>query len=250
MNRARSLTRNRTASATSDASIHGTGSRLPARALGDLLRGHPLHRREAVVERAVDAGRVDRDDPDAVRRELDRPRLGQPGQAPLGRRVVRQAAHPAQAGDRRVVDDHAGLRLDHVRDHVPGDDPGALEVDVEHRVPLGLGQLVGEPVRADAGVVEQDVDPAEALDRVVDRLGHRGVVADVGDDGQAGAARSLDRRPQRVQLLGRAHRVRRVGERRGDVQRDDVVAVLRQRERRRAALAVGGAGDEGDAHAA
>ena len=62
----------------------------------------------------------------------------------------------------------AALGGDHVRDHVAGDDPRALEVDVEHRVPLGLGQLVGEPVGADAGVVEQHVDAAEALDRAVD----------------------------------------------------------------------------------
>ena len=100
-------TRKRTASATSDGSIHGTGSRLPAERLGDLPRRLALHLRQPVVERRVDAGRVDRDDADAVRRELDRPRLRQPGQAPLGGRVVRQPAHPAQPGDRGVVDDHA-----------------------------------------------------------------------------------------------------------------------------------------------
>ena len=65
------------------------------------------------------------------------------------------------------------------------DDPRALEVDVDHRVPLGLAQLVGEPVGADAGVVEQQVDAAEALDRGGDGGLDRGVVADVGDRDQA-----------------------------------------------------------------
>ena len=46
-------------------------------------------------------------------------------------------------------------------------------------------------------------------------------------------------------------RYARVLERLGDVERDDVVAVLGQRERDGAALAVGGAGDQRDrAHAA
>jgi hypothetical protein len=57
---------------------------------------------------------------------------------------------------------------DHVRDHAAGDDPRALEVDVDHRVPLVLAELVREAVGADAGVVEQQVDPPEALDRGVD----------------------------------------------------------------------------------
>ena len=70
---------------------------------------------------------------------------------------------------------------DHVRDHAPRDEPRALEVDVEHRVPLVLGQLVRQPVGADAGVVEQHVDAAEALDRRVDGGAHGRVVAHVGD---------------------------------------------------------------------
>ena len=138
------------------------------------------------------------------------------------------------------------LRRDHVRDHVAPDDPRALEVDVDHRVPLGLGQLVGEPVGADAGVVEQQVDAAEALDRRGDGGSDRCVVADVGDRDQARGAGGLALALERLELGRGAHAVAGVLERRRDVERDDVVAGGGERERHRAALAVGGAGDERD----
>ena len=117
---------------------------------------------------------MDRDDAHVVGRELDCPRLGEPHQAPLARRIVAQPVHTAQPRDRGVVDDHARLLPDHVRDHVAGDDPGALQVGVDHRVPLGLVELVGQAVGADPGVVEEDVDPPELAGRVVDRGGDRG----------------------------------------------------------------------------
>ena len=70
-----------------------------------------------------------------------------------------------------------------------------------------------------------------------------GVVADVGDEGQAVR---LDLPLQRLQLGRGAHPVAGVVERGGDVERRHVIALLGERERHRAALAVGGAGDEGD----
>ena len=61
----------------------------------------------------------------------------------------------------------------------------------------------------------------------------------------AAPAASHSRR-ERLELGRGAHAVAGVRERRGDVERGDVVAVGRERERHRAALAVRGAGDEGD----
>ena len=63
-------------------------------------------------------------------------------------------------------------------------------------------------------------------------------------DRQALAPELLDLGSERLELVGGAHRIGGIGELRGDVERDDVVAVLGQRERGRAALPVGGAGDE------
>ena len=51
---------------------------------------------------------------------------------------------------------------------------------------------------------------------------------------------------ERLELGRGAHPVAGVRERRGDVERGDVVAGGGERERHRAALAVRGAGDEGD----
>ena len=60
----------------------GHRQQVAGRALGDLARRLALERRQAVVHRRVDAGRVDRDDADVVRRQLDRPRLGQARTSP------------------------------------------------------------------------------------------------------------------------------------------------------------------------
>jgi hypothetical protein len=65
----------------------------------------------------------------------------------------------------------------------------------------------------------------------------------VRDDRQAALA---ELRCERVELRGRPHRVTGIRERRCDVERDDVVALLRERERRRTPLPVRGAGDERD----
>ena len=71
-----------------------------------------------------------------------------------------------------------------------------LEVDGDDGVPLGLGHVDDHPVAQDAGVVDQDVEVAERLDRRVDQalgafpVGHvvgvddglAAEVADLGDD--------------------------------------------------------------------
>ena len=89
---------------------------------------------------------------------------------------------------------------------------------------------------------------------LIDAGRHRGahgrVVAHVGDRRLAAAAERLDLRAQRLELAGRAHVVELDLQRLADVERDDVVAVLRQRERHRAALAVRRTRDQRDAHAA
>ena len=43
-----------------------------------------------------------------------------------------------------------------------------LEVDVDHRVPLGLVHVEAHLVAQDAGVVDEDVEPAEGVDGLAD----------------------------------------------------------------------------------
>src|SRR5207302_924157 len=55
----------------------------------------------------------------------------------------------------------------------------ALEVDLDDRVPLGLGHVHEHAVTEDAGVVHQHVEAAELRDRLLDHLLRAGEVADV-----------------------------------------------------------------------
>ena len=71
------------------------------------------------------------------------------------------------------------------RDHAASDQPGPLQIDVDHGVPGILGQLVSQAVAADARVVEQDVDAAELVGGGMNGGADRIVVADVGGEGQA-----------------------------------------------------------------
>ena len=87
---------------------------------------------------------------------------GDPG---LGRAVVRLAEVAEQPRDRREVDDRsrAGCVLD-----VTHERPRAAvvaRVHGDHRVPVGLLHVVERLVAQDAGVVDQDVEPAERVDR-------------------------------------------------------------------------------------
>jgi hypothetical protein len=133
-----------------------------------------------------------------------------------------------------------------VRDHPARDDPRALEVDVEHRVPRLLGELVRQAVAADARVVEEDVDAAEALDRGVDGSRNLSVVADVGHRREALAAGRRALPHQRLELVRRAHGIARVLERTGHVERHHVVALASQRHSGDPALPVRRASDERD----
>ncbi len=124
---------------------------------------------------------------------------GQADEPPFRCGVMREPGHAAQAGHRRVVDDHAAAALDHDRDDPASDHPGALQVDVDHGIPGVLGQLVGQAVTADARVVEQDVDAAEMVDRGTYGGADGRIVANIGGEGQAFDS-------QRAALLGQVSR--------------------------------------------
>ena len=47
----------------------------------------------------------------------------------------------------------------------PAAEPGALQVGVDHLVPVVLGELLDRPADVDPGVVDQDVEPAERVER-------------------------------------------------------------------------------------
>src|SRR5215212_2133374 len=101
---------------------------------------------------------------DAVAAELDGEGLGEPLETRLGGRVVGLAA-VAQGAGRGDVHYPAVSLLDHVPLRHPAAQEGPREVNVQDRPPLLVGHLVEEVVPGNTCVVDEDVEPAVALDR-------------------------------------------------------------------------------------
>src|SRR6058998_3307920 len=153
-----------------------------ARRLGD-GRGHAGHR--------AGADGVHRD---AVAADVARGDAREPRDAVLGRAVVRLPRVAVDARGGRDRDDPPAPLLAHAAGGVPGAVEGALQVDGDDRVPLLLAHVEDHPVAQDAGVVHQDVDRAELLDRRLDdALGGRevGDAVGVGDRPPAAGADRL-----------------------------------------------------------
>jgi AcrR family transcriptional regulator len=63
-----------------------------------------------------------------------------------------------------------------------GDPPGAEQVDLEHPGGILARSLAGALRVADPGAVDEDVDPAQPPDRLVDRAIHRSLIRDVAGE--------------------------------------------------------------------
>src|SRR5579864_1364401 len=195
----------------------------------------------------ADDARHDRVAGDPVAGAFHCERPGQAKEPGLRRRVARLPEAAERAGDRRHVDHAAPLPLPHVRPHRLCAVERAGQVDAEIALPE-LGRLLVElrSVVERAGVVDEDVDRAELLDRASDGridLGALGYVAANGERAAAEAADLLHRllgvhepllsshcgeRPVAVGVL----RKLRLDEQVGD---DDVRTGARERQRVRAA---------------
>ena len=99
--------------------------------------------------------------------------------------TIGRARAPLQLGNRRAADEER-----------------PLQVDVEDAVPLlGRRRLHG-PRPDHAGVVHEDREPAERLDRPAHGLGGVVLLPDVADDGLGPAPRALDLRDEQLERLG------------------------------------------------
>ena len=140
-------------------------------------------------------------DQDVVLGEFLAERLGQRDQAGLRGRIMRGVGVAFLAGDRGDVDDAAVFLREHRRHHRLAADEGAVEIDAQHLAPF---VEVGFPHRlvdaGDAGIVDEDVDLAERLQRLVAGLLDRGEVGDV----------DLEGRDRRADFLGGLFRKRQV----------------------------------------
>ncbi len=189
----------------------------PQRPAGDVVGRHRLlahdgevlpcgHRRRRgrrqvriaspVEDRGVDRPGTQHADLDTVQRGLRSQAQGEPDHRVLARRVRRHERWRHQSGTAGGVHDvaaalrhHARIGGQHAVDH-------AADVHVDDALPVRGGELVGRATQADARVVEQHVEPAVAVDDLVDERTDRRLVADVDATAEDGACA---RRP--VQLL-------------------------------------------------
>ena len=86
---------------------------------------------------------------------------------------------------RRMPDDKISAVLDPLglgRQRVFGAEPGALEIDREHRLPLRLGHLDRIEIGVDAGVVDEHVDSSGSAEHVLDAADDVGFDRHIGGD--------------------------------------------------------------------
>ena len=130
---------------------------------------------------------------DLVLRHLHRKRLRQPPHRPLARAVVRQQRKGLEGDDGGGADEFAAGALG---DHLLGGGlvavEDAVEVDVEHAVDVGRGELEEGFHLGDAGVGDHGGEGAEGGDGLGDEGFDFGEGRDVGGDAERFAAEGLD----------------------------------------------------------
>src|SRR5581483_5290005 len=189
--------------------------------------------RQALRHRGIDEAGRDRVHRDLPARVLACDRLRQADHRRLRGRIVRLAGIPHHADDRGDINDAAEALLRHRLQDRLGAVERAVEIHLKDQVPVLLAHPQQEAVARDAGIVDEDVDPAPLLEDLVD---HRLDVARVGDvhlEIERAAAELLDRGDG---LFGAP------GIQIGD---DDVGASLREGFGNGAADALRRAGDDG-----
>src|SRR5260370_25959471 len=119
-------------------------------------------------------------DRDFVTGEFLAERLCQCDQAGLRSRILRGAGGAFLAGDRGDVDDAAVILPDHVRHDRLAADERSVEIDAQDLAPLIELGFPYRPVDArNAGIVDENVDLAERLERGISRLFDRGEIVDI-----------------------------------------------------------------------
>ena len=87
--------------------------------------------------------------------------LGKADEARLARGVIRLAGIASEAGDGGDIDDAAGALLEHGAHHALDEVERALEIRIEHEIPILLAHAHGEAVARQAGVVHENIHPPE-----------------------------------------------------------------------------------------
>jgi hypothetical protein len=131
------------------------------------------------AEAGPGVGGLDDQDPDAVLADLVVQRLGVALDGVLRRDVEGHEGLGGDPEDGRDVDDASATLGAHVRQDGLRHTDDTEDVDVQDALGLGDGVLLHGARRADARVVDQDVDAPEPVDHLCDRSGGRVVAAHV-----------------------------------------------------------------------
>ena len=154
----------------------------------------------------------------------------------LRRCIVAHTPHSPQSCHRGIVDDHALVFLDKLRDHIFGSDPSTLEVNVDHRIPFFFGKLPGISVGSDPGIAEQNVDPAKLLDASCNRLLDVLLIPDVACVDNDPASQLFHLILQGFQILIRGTVVRRILDLLSQIKRDDICSLPGKSQSNRSSL--------------
>ena len=166
-----------------------------------------------------------------------------PHDAELGRGVVRLPEVADEPRGRRHVDEAAGTLRPEPGRCGPRGVEAPLEVHADDRVPVVLGHLVEDGIAENPRVVDDDVDPPEALDRLLDHPLRGGEIHDAVEVRLRLAARVAnggDRLQRRDPVLAVA------GGGAARIVHDHLRAVRSQHLRNLGADAASGAGDQRD----
>jgi hypothetical protein len=118
--------------------------------------------------------------------------LGELADAAFGRGIGRDVDASLEGEQRGDVDDFAAALGEHVAAGVLGEAEDTGEVDIDDSLPVFGGVVGGGGAADDAGVVDEDVNGAEAGDGFVDEAMADILVADVADEGDGMSAGGVD----------------------------------------------------------
>src|SRR5579864_8302225 len=219
----------------------------------DLFRRHLADAGDArLLLLGLGRDRVDHAGPgerrDAVRAHrkalhVERNAARQPDDAHLGRHVVGLTEIADQARCRRHVHEAAGILLAEVRRAGAAHVEAAVQVHADHVGPVRPAHAVKDAIAQNAGIVDQNVDPAERIERRLDDLIGIAGLADRERRGDGRAAGFLDLVDDG---LGRSGIGAGAFEAGADIADHDARTLLRHEQRNAAADAPTGARHDGD----
>jgi len=121
-----------------------------------------------LLERGAHVPGADDHGADAVAPQFHAKAFGEGANGEFRGAIERQPGQRNFAGDGTDVDDHASVPGAHLRDHELGYAEQGEEIELEQMTHFVERRAPGGQVQAGSGIVDEDVDGAEAIERAID----------------------------------------------------------------------------------